>query len=106
MRYFTAKGYVRLGGPSLPGRPDLVFPGRRTVIFMDGCFWHGCSDCHDIARSCNKYWQAKIVRTRVRDARTTKVLEDAGWSVIRVWEHELQTKSFSGTVRRLLRRLG
>ena len=89
-------GY-RLGGSGLPGRPDLVMKGRRTVLFVHGCFWHG----HDCARGARKpkanaaYWSGKIDRNRARDAVATAALEDAGWRVITVWECEMKAPEFA-----------
>lgn len=80
-------GY-RLGGAGLPGRPDVVMKGRRTVVFVHGCFWHG----HDCPRGSRKpkanaaYWIAKIDRNRVRDAANAEALLALGWRVITVWE--------------------
>jgi DNA mismatch endonuclease (patch repair protein) len=89
-------GY-RLGGGGLPGRPDLVMKGRRTAVFVHGCFWHG----HDCARGARKpranaaYWTAKIERNRARDAASTAALEAAGWRVITVWECGMKTPAFA-----------
>ncbi len=89
-------GY-RLGGRGLPGRPDLVMPGRRVAIFVHGCFWHG----HDCARGARQpktnatYWTAKIGRNRARDVATQTVLEAAGWRVVTVWECRMKADDFS-----------
>jgi DNA mismatch endonuclease (patch repair protein) len=85
-------GY-RLGGCGLPGRPDLVMKGRRVVVFVHGCFWHG----HDCRRGARKpaanadYWSAKIERNRARDARNEEALSDDGWAVVTVWECALKS---------------
>jgi DNA mismatch endonuclease (patch repair protein) len=83
-------GY-RLGGWGLPGRPDLVFVGRKRVIFVHGCFWHG-HDCRRGARAPKTnaaYWCAKIARNRARDADVRTALTQLGWGVLVVWECEL-----------------
>lgn len=72
------------------GRPDLVFPGRRLVIFIDGCFWHGCPEHYVPPRSRRDYWEAKLEGNVRRDIRQTQELEAAGWRVIRVWECEIE----------------
>ena len=83
----------RLHRRDLPGVPDIVFPGRRTVLFVHGCFWHG----HDCARGARQpktradYWQAKILRNRVRDTENTAKLSKRGWRVMVVWECELKS---------------
>ncbi len=89
-------GY-RLGGCGLPGRPDLVMKGRRAVVFVHGCFWHG----HDCARGSRQpkanadYWIAKIGRNRERDARNDQALAADGWRIITVWECDLKTPGFA-----------
>ncbi|MEU5156360.1 very short patch repair endonuclease [Glycomyces sp. NPDC021274] len=70
---------------------DLVFTRVKLAVFVDGCFWHGCPDHHTIARTNAEYWSEKVRRNRERDAETTEVLQAAGWTVIRVWEHESVT---------------
>jgi DNA mismatch endonuclease, patch repair protein len=67
---------------------DLVFRGRRVAVFVDGCYWHGCPDHFTMPRTNVAYWSAKIERNRERDAETDALLADAGWTVVRVWEHE------------------
>jgi DNA mismatch endonuclease (patch repair protein) len=69
-------------------RADVVFARRRLAIFVDGCYWHGCPT-HFVAPVTNRgYWAAKVEGNRQRDASTASRIEDAGWRVIRVWEHE------------------
>ena len=86
-------GYrFRLHRAELPGSPDIVFPGRRRVIFVHGCFWHGY-DCKRGARRPKTnadYWRAKIVRNRARDAAAEAALHDAGWAVLTLWECALK----------------
>ena len=69
---------------------DVAFPGLKIAIFVDGCFWHGCPEHgrrhHDVN---GWYWPAKIDRNRARDRETDQALSDAGWQVIRIWEHDL-----------------
>jgi DNA mismatch endonuclease (patch repair protein) len=75
-------------GPGRPIRPDIVFTKARMVVFVDGCFWHGCPE-HGRSPKVNiGYWTAKIALNQDRDRRQTSELMDAGWTVIRVWEHE------------------
>ncbi len=95
-----AKGYrYRLHGQSgaakLPGRPDLVFAGRRKVIFVNGCFWH-FHDCKAglHAPSANaEFWEAKRTRTRERDSLQREQLSASGWETLTVWECELKDRS-------------
>jgi len=72
------------------GKPDFTFPKTKTVIFVDGCFWHGHS-CRNTKPKNNKaYWTAKINRNKQRDKEVTKNLTDNGWTVTRLWECELK----------------
>lgn len=92
-----AKGYrYRLHGAAgagkLPGNPDLVFAGKRKVIFVNGCFWH-FHDCRvglHAPKNNADFWEAKRTRTRERDAGQRRQLEAAGWDVLTVWECELK----------------
>ena len=69
-------------------RADLVFTSQRVAVFVDGCFWHGCPE-HGVSPTTNSsYWQAKLGGNVDRDRRNDAVLADAGWTVVRVWEHE------------------
>lgn len=75
--------------PGLRRRADIVFTRQRVAIFIDGCFWHGCPE-HG-RRNFNHnvdYWPSKIATNRARDLETTAALQDAGWQVLRFWEHE------------------
>lgn len=87
-RSLHAAGFrFRLHRKGLPGRPDLVFPRYRAVIFVHGCFWHG----HDCPRgrppaTRAEFWGEKIARNRARDTATEQALHDTGWRVLTVWE--------------------
>lgn len=72
-----------------PIRPDIVFTKRRLAVFCDGCFWHGCPD-HGVRPDIRNahYWGPKIAGNRARDVRQAEILGNAGWSVLRCWEHE------------------
>jgi DNA mismatch endonuclease (patch repair protein) len=74
--------------PSIRRTADLVFTRTHVAVFLDGCFWHGCPDHHRPAQQNEEFWREKIARTRERDAETDKLLEEAGWTVVRIWEHE------------------
>lgn len=84
----------------LPGKPDLVFPSSRVTVFVDGCFWHGCPE-HAVKPETNTgFWVEKIDKNKARDVEVTEQLESAGWTVIRVWEHEV-----NGTVEASVERI-
>ncbi|WP_013503307.1 very short patch repair endonuclease [Rhodopseudomonas palustris] len=96
-------GYrFRLHSSRLPGKPDIVLPRLRTVIFVHGCFWHrhpGCKFAYN-PKTRSEFWQAKFVGNVARDARVLGVLRDMGWKVHVIWECE--TKD-SDVLRALLR---
>lgn len=71
------------------GKPDFVFWKVRLAIFVDGCFWHGCTKCKLVPKSNVDYWRKKIRNNRRRDRAVTKELESKGWHVVRFWEHSL-----------------
>ena len=92
-RLLTGLGVrYRLHRADLPGKPDIVMPGRKLAIVVHGCFWHG----HDCARGARipkqntDYWLGKVGRNRARDARTAAELEALGWRVETVWECDLK----------------
>lgn len=91
----------------LPGRPDFCFSHERLVIFVDGCFWHGCPMCGRLPKSNVSFWKEKIEQNVRRDRRTSRTLRKLGWRVFRVWEHALDRElSTSGRVFRALSRSG
>jgi DNA mismatch endonuclease, patch repair protein len=85
-------GYrFRLSTPRLPGRPDIIFPGRKKVIFVHGCFWHGHTCRRGQVPSSNQdFWLPKLARNKARDAEAVNALQELGWSVKIVWECELR----------------
>lgn len=86
----------RLHSRGLPGTPDLVFPGRRKVIFVHGCFWHrheGCSRS-TFPATHTKTWSNKFSNTQLRDARNTTSLISLGWKVCVIWECETKNSTF------------
>ena len=91
-KYLFSKGLrYRKNVKTLPGCPDIVLPKYRTVIFVNGCFWHK----HDCSRfvwpSSNKeYWEPKIMHNVERDQKNTKLLQSQGWHVVTIWECEIK----------------
>ncbi len=88
MREAGIKGWRR--GIQLLGKPDFVFRRERVVIFVDGCYWHGCAKCQLQAKSNSEYWTAKMARNRGRDRKVSRLLQKSGWKVLRLWEHSLK----------------
>lgn len=95
-RLLTRMGLrYRLHRKDLPGSPDVAFPGRRTAVFVHGCFWHG-HDCRRGARAPKAnadYWTAKIARNRARDVASVAALDALGWRTVVVWECELRDEA-------------
>lgn len=79
--------HVRVEGT----RPDLVFASRRLVVFVDGCFWHGCPQHYVRPRSRSDFWADKLAVNTSRDRSQTTRLMEKGWSVLRFWEHEIDS---------------
>ena len=77
----------------LIGKPDFAFPNQRLVVFIDGCFWHGCPMHLRMPATNVDYWQGKVARNVARDAKVTAELRSKGWRVLRVWECELKDPS-------------
>lgn len=86
------RGYrFRLKTPLLPARPDILFPGRKKVVFVHGCFWHGHSCKRGTPPASNReFWEAKLSKNKVRDARVLKELRRMGWRSIVIWECEVK----------------
>lgn len=74
--------------PELPRTADMVLRKTRIAVFVDGCYWHGCPEHHTQPATNPEYWANKIAGNAARDAETTEYLEQAGWTVLRFWEHE------------------
>jgi DNA mismatch endonuclease, patch repair protein len=95
-RLLHRNGYrYRLHCKELPGCPDLVFPGRKKVLFIHGCWWHGhdCERGSRIPKTNVIYWTKKVTRNRNRDGDSRKQLEAEGWKVLAIWECELNDAS-------------
>ena len=107
-KYLFAEGFrYRKNVKKLPGCPDIVLPKYKTVIFVNGCFWHK----HDCPRfvwpsSNQDYWRPKILRNIERDNQSRKELETLGWKVITVWECELKKNVLNETLGKLIAKEG
>jgi DNA mismatch endonuclease (patch repair protein) len=97
-RLAHAMGYrFRLHRKDLPGKPDMVFPGRRAVVFVHGCFWHqhpdpGCKHAHQ-PKSNADYWKPKLTRNQSRDAQHEAALREQGWRVLVIWECQIKDEA-------------
>lgn len=106
-KYLFSKGLrYRKNVKDLPGKPDIVLPKHKTVIFVNGCFWHK----HDCGRfvwpkSNEEYWHAKIDRNIQRDADNYKLLAEAGWKVLVIWECELKKDNVERNLEKLYKNI-
>lgn len=87
LRKFHISGWRR--NQKIFGKPDFAFLKQKTLVFVDGCFWHCCPLHSSIPKSNMEFWQKKLLSNVTRDRHVTKVLRKKGWKVIRIWEHEL-----------------
>lgn len=95
-KYLFSQGLrFRVQVRKLPGTPDIVLPKYKTVIFVNGCFWHGHEGCKyfRLPKSNVEFWKDKIERNIERDKESMQALFDMGWKVVRVWECELRNKA-------------
>ena len=107
-QFLFAQGFrYRLYRKDLPGKPDIVLPKYRTVIFINGCFWHGHTGCKyaTIPEANHDFWLAKISGTIERDKSNHAKLFELGWKVIEIWQCELKPKFREQTLYNLLTEL-
>lgn len=107
-KYLFSKGFrYRKNMKTLPGKPDIAFPGMNTVIFIHGCFWHGHDECRyaTIPSTRTEFWTAKIARNKERDREVLALYHDMGWTVITVMECELKPKVRENTLLELAEKL-
>lgn len=94
----------RQNAADIPGKPDVVFDKERLVIFIDGCFWHGCLHCNRKLPSTNRaYWKKKIKRNAMLAGIYRRKLRNEGWTVIRIWEHNMRDPNAKDKIRTLIR---
>lgn len=86
-------------------RADLVFPRAKIAVFVNGCFWHGCSQHYSVPKTNTNYWSPKIERNVERDAETSRRLKSEGWLVIVLWEHENLSRAAERSAVRIRKRL-
>ena len=98
-------GYrFRLQRRDLPGNPDIVLPRYKTVIFVHGCFWHGCPTCRRAKirpQSNSEYWEKKLDRTLERDKHNQMLLDQLGWRVLVIWECETKKKLLEELIQKI-----
>lgn len=107
-KHLYAQGFrYRINVRSLPGAPDIVLKKYRTVIFVNGCFWHHHEGCNKarIPKTHVEYWQNKIDRNIKNDFLHTNLLKELGWKVVVVWECELSKKEFQTSMERVIKEI-
>jgi DNA mismatch endonuclease (patch repair protein) len=107
-KFLHAYGFrYRLNVKDLPGKPDIVLPKYKTIIFIHGCFWHGHKDCKYSAlpQTRREWWLAKINLNKINDAKTLKALQKGGWKIIVLWTCHLKKTSIGKTFEKLIIRL-
>ncbi len=103
-KYLFSQGFRYIKNDRrLPGSPDIVLPKYKTVIFVNGCFWHGHNGCKYFVwpKSNEDFWKNKIKANIARDKKKTDALEALGWKVIVVWECELKTQNKNDTLQKI-----
>jgi DNA mismatch endonuclease, patch repair protein len=107
-KFLFSKGFrYRLHVKNLPGKPDIVLRRYKTVIFINGCFWHGHNNCEyfNFPNTRNEWWIKKISDTQTRDHFTEQELKKLGWKSIIVWSCELKNKNKDERLSRLIREI-
>jgi DNA mismatch endonuclease, patch repair protein len=110
VRHFLfAHGYrYRINVKHLPGKPDIVLPKHRTIIFVHGCFWHGHNNCKyfKIPQTRTAWWTNKINTNKANDIKAIKALRKEGWKVVVVWECGLKAAKMEASLLSLLKKMG
>ena len=107
-KYLFAKGFrYRKNDKRYPGKPDIVFPKYKTIVFINGCFWHRHEGCRRATtpKTNLSYWIPKFERNTINDAKHVCELENMGWHVIVLWECSLNKNSFEKTMQSLIEEL-
>lgn len=104
-KFLFSKGFrYKLHDKTLPGKPDIVLPKHKTIIFIHGCFWHGHKDCKYfvVPKTRTKWWLDKITTNKANDLKSIKLLRKEGWKVITIWECQLKKTKVDKTLTRLI----
>ena len=107
-KFLHANGFrYSLHKKTLPGKPDIVLPKYKTIIFIHGCFWHGHSNCKYfvVPKTRTKWWLNKIAANKANDEKAVKALKKNDWKVITIWECKLKTTKANSTLFFLLKKL-
>lgn len=105
-KFLFSQGFrFRLHDKKLPGKPDLVFPKYKTVLFIHGCFWHGHTGCryYVVPKTRTEWWLNKITGNARKDSENISLLKKNGWNVVTIWECELRIEKREHTLKKLLK---
>ena len=103
-KFLHAQGFrYKLHDKKLPGKPDIVFPKYKTIIFIHGCFWHGHDNCRYfvIPKTRTEWWMTKINTNKANDEKAITALKKNGWKIINVWECDLKADKLNKTLTKL-----
>lgn len=104
-KYLHANGFrFKLHDKTLPGKPDIVLPKYKTIVFVHGCFWHGHEGCKDfiIPKTRTQWWLDKINGNIANDKKFLRILVQAGWRIVIIWECELKSRNSENTLQNLI----
>jgi len=107
-KFLHASGFrYSLHKKTLPGKPDIVLPKYKTIIFIHGCFWHGHTNCKYfvVPKTRTQWWLDKINRNKANDEKAVKALKKDGWKIITIWECSLKPAKLDKTLSSLLKKL-
>jgi len=107
-KFLHAQGFrYTLHNKKLPGRPDIVLPKYKTIVFIHGCFWHGHSNCkyYVVPKTRTEWWLNKINTNKANDTKAIKALKKEGWKIIIIWECNLKPAKVEKTLALLLKKL-
>lgn len=103
-KYLFSEGFrFRKNDKRYPGHPDIVLPKYKTVVFVNGCFWHGHEGCkyYTVPKTNTEFWVAKVQRNQARDRSDVTALSEMGWNVITIWECQLDKANINQTLEKL-----
>ena len=105
-KFLFGNGFrYKLHDKMLPGKPDLVFPKHKTIIFIHGCFWHGHTNCKYfvVPKTRTEWWLNKIKTNKKNDKKSCRAITQKGWSVITIWECQLRKHNLENTLLKLIK---
>jgi len=107
-KFLFSKGFrYRLHAKNLPGKPDIVLPKYKTIIFVHGCFWHGHEGCkyYVVPKTRTEWWLNKINTNKRNDEKAKALLKKAGWKILIIWECELKPAAIDYTLQKLIAKI-